>query len=115
MYDGETPDITTINDYLWFETDSIYEAIGLNSDGEIPSIVEEFASEEEKLKAEEAPGAFEGYALVFEGYGLGAEGYGSVEFLNSGVELIFGCRVAAHKKRDHSSCKESEKRFHRSV
>lgn len=31
---------------------------------EIPSIVEEFASEEEKLKAEEAPGAFEGYATT---------------------------------------------------
>ena len=41
MYDGETPDITTINDYLWFERDSIYEAIGLNENGEIPSIVDE--------------------------------------------------------------------------
>lgn len=41
MYDGEIPSITEINDYLWFETDSIYEAIGLNENGEIPTVVDE--------------------------------------------------------------------------
>ena len=28
----ELPDITEINDYLWFESDDIYECLGISSD-----------------------------------------------------------------------------------
>jgi hypothetical protein len=45
MFDEETPSITSINDYLWFETSDIYEAIGLNEDGEIPTSVDEARAE----------------------------------------------------------------------
>ena len=36
LIDEETPSETTVNDYLWFERDAIYEAIGLDENGEIP-------------------------------------------------------------------------------
>lgn len=45
MFDEETPSLTTVNDYLWFDTETIYEAIGLNSDGEIPTSVDEAREE----------------------------------------------------------------------
>ncbi len=41
VFMDDVPSITSINDFLWFETDNIYEAIGLNSDGEIPNAVDE--------------------------------------------------------------------------
>lgn len=28
----EQPDITDVNDYLWFESDDIYECLGISSD-----------------------------------------------------------------------------------
>lgn len=37
----ETPTETEVNDYLWFERDSIYEALGLNENGELPEEDEE--------------------------------------------------------------------------
>jgi hypothetical protein len=38
---GEVPTDTEVNDYLWFERDSIYEAVGLNENGELPTVVDE--------------------------------------------------------------------------
>lgn len=46
MFDEEVPSETTVNDYLWFERDTIYEAIGLDENGEIPK--EESEEEEEE-------------------------------------------------------------------
>lgn len=45
MFDEETPSMTSVNDYLWFERDAIYESIGLNKNGEIPTSVDEAKAE----------------------------------------------------------------------
>lgn len=37
----EVPTDTEVNDFLWFEREFIYENVGLNSDGELPTIVDE--------------------------------------------------------------------------
>lgn len=34
---GETPTETEVNDFLWFERDFIYESLGLDENGELPS------------------------------------------------------------------------------
>ena len=36
-----TPTDTEVNDYLWFERASVYEAVGLNENGELPTCVDE--------------------------------------------------------------------------
>ena len=41
VFMDETPTDTEVNDYLWFERGSIYEAVGLNENGEIPTCVDE--------------------------------------------------------------------------
>ena len=33
MNDSELPTMTELNDYIWFESDSIFECLGLNEDG----------------------------------------------------------------------------------
>ena len=33
MNDSELPTMTELNDYIWFESDDIYECLGLNEDG----------------------------------------------------------------------------------
>jgi len=38
--DGETPTETTVNDYLWHDREYVYEALGLTSNGEIPTEVD---------------------------------------------------------------------------
>ena len=39
--DRETPTETEVNDLLWFEREFIYENVGLNSNGELPTCVDE--------------------------------------------------------------------------
>ena len=39
--DRETPTETEVNDLLWFEREFIYENVGLNSNGELPTVVDE--------------------------------------------------------------------------
>ena len=46
MFEEEIPSETEVNDYLWFERDAIYEAIGLDENGEIPK--EESEEDEEE-------------------------------------------------------------------
>ena len=41
VFMDETPTDTEVNDYLWFERGSIYEAVGLNENGEIPTVFDE--------------------------------------------------------------------------
>lgn len=41
MFSDRTPSDTELNDYLWFESEEIYKAIGLNENGEIKSIKDE--------------------------------------------------------------------------
>jgi hypothetical protein len=36
-FDEEPPTDTALNDYVWFERDSIYEALGLDENGKLPS------------------------------------------------------------------------------
>lgn len=38
--DGETPTETTVNDYLWHDREYVYEALGLTSNGELPTEVD---------------------------------------------------------------------------
>lgn len=39
--DRETPTETEVNDLLWFEREFIYENVGLNKNGELPTVVDE--------------------------------------------------------------------------
>ena len=41
MNDSEIPTITELNDYIRFETDTIFECLGLNEDGELEEEEEE--------------------------------------------------------------------------
>ena len=41
VFMGEVPTDTEVNDYLWFERSSIYEAVGLNENGELPTVFDE--------------------------------------------------------------------------
>ena len=41
VFMDRTPTDTEVNDYLWFERESIYEAVGLNENGELPTVVDE--------------------------------------------------------------------------
>lgn len=41
VFMDETPTDTNVNDYLWFERASIYEALGLNENGELPTVFDE--------------------------------------------------------------------------
>lgn len=44
---GETPTETEVNDFLWFERDFIYESLGLDENGELPSDDDDAEEEEE--------------------------------------------------------------------
>lgn len=37
----KTPTDTEVNDYLWHDRTSVYEAVGLNKNGELPTCVDE--------------------------------------------------------------------------
>lgn len=37
----EVPTETDVNDFLWFEREYIYENVGLNSNGELPTVIDE--------------------------------------------------------------------------
>ncbi len=41
------PTMTEINDWLWFDTDSIYEGLGLDENGELPEDDDEDEEDEE--------------------------------------------------------------------
>ena len=41
VFFDSTPSETDVNDYLWHDRSSVYSALGLNENGEIPSIAEE--------------------------------------------------------------------------
>ena len=44
--DRETPTETEVNDFLWFEREFIYENVGLNENGELPTVVDEARKED---------------------------------------------------------------------
>lgn len=37
VFYGETPTETEVNDFIWFEREYIYESLGLDEDGALPS------------------------------------------------------------------------------
>lgn len=41
MFTDRTPTDTEINDLLWHDRESVYQAVGLNSNGELPTVVDE--------------------------------------------------------------------------
>lgn len=41
LFGEEEVEDTTLNDYIWFERDEIYEALGLDENGELPKEDEE--------------------------------------------------------------------------
>jgi hypothetical protein len=41
VFMDETPTDTEVNDYLWHDRELVYEAVGLNENGEIPTVVDE--------------------------------------------------------------------------
>ena len=46
---GETPTDTELNDFIWFERDTIYSDLGLNENGELEDEEEEEEEEEEEI------------------------------------------------------------------
>lgn len=46
IFYGETPTETEVNDFIWFDRDYIYESLGLDENGEIPTEDEEEDEEE---------------------------------------------------------------------
>lgn len=61
FYD-ETPSETTVNDYLWHNREQVYEALGLNENGEIPTIFDElddtYTIDEDDIENMEDSGLF---------------------------------------------------------
>ena len=41
MFADRTPTDTEVNDYLWHDREYVYQAVGLNSNGELPTVVDE--------------------------------------------------------------------------
>lgn len=41
VFMDRTPTDTEVNDYLWHDRESVYEAVGLNKNGEIPTVFDE--------------------------------------------------------------------------
>ena len=41
VFADRTPTDTEVNDYLWHDREYVYEALGLNSNGELPTVVDE--------------------------------------------------------------------------
>ena len=41
VFADKTPTETEVNDFLWFEREFIYENVGLNKNGELPTIFDE--------------------------------------------------------------------------
>ena len=41
VFMDQTPTDTEVNDYLWHDREYVYEALGLNSNGELPTVVDE--------------------------------------------------------------------------
>ena len=46
---GEIPDETSVNDFIWFESDFIFEHLGLDEDGNIPHENEGIEGREESI------------------------------------------------------------------
>ena len=46
VFADQTPTETDVNDFLWFEREFIYENVGLNKNGEIPTVVDEARKED---------------------------------------------------------------------
>lgn len=46
---GETPTDTELNDFIWFERDTIYSDLGLNENGELEEDDDEDDEEEEEI------------------------------------------------------------------
>lgn len=44
--DRETPTETEVNDFLWFDREFIYENVGLNRNGELPTVIDEAREED---------------------------------------------------------------------
>lgn len=41
IFADRTPTDTEVNDYLWHDRESVYEGVGLNKNGELPTVVDE--------------------------------------------------------------------------
>ena len=46
VFADRTPTETEVNDFLWFEREFIYENVGLNKNGEIPTVIDEAREED---------------------------------------------------------------------
>lgn len=62
VFYGETPSETTVNDYLWHDREQVYAALGLNENGEIPTIFDElddtYTIDEDDIENMEDSGLF---------------------------------------------------------
>ncbi len=46
VFADQTPTETDVNDFLWFEREFIYENVGLNKNGELPTVIDEARKED---------------------------------------------------------------------
>ena len=86
FYD-QTPTITDINDLLWHDSESVFEAVGLDSDGELPIDFENDGEVSTKyLKYLEENFDGEGVTdLFYEVEDVGKEHYSEESFKNTGM------------------------------
>ena len=52
-FDDEPPSDTDINDYVWHDRDRVYDALGLDENGELPSDEDDEEDDEEEEEEEE--------------------------------------------------------------
>ena len=57
--DSETPTETEVNDFIWFETDFIFEHLGLDEDGNIPKEGQDFEEVEDSVAEMKSTDEFE--------------------------------------------------------
>jgi len=57
--DSETPTETEVNDFIWFETDFIFDHLGLDEDGNIPKEGQDFEDVEDSVAEMKSTDEFE--------------------------------------------------------
>ncbi len=62
--DGETPTETEVNDFIWFETDFIFEHLGLDEDGNVIKEGQDFEDVEDSVASMKSTDDFEKFCHV---------------------------------------------------
>lgn len=87
IFCDRVPTLTEINDLLWFEPETVYEAIGLNEDGEEPKEWTISTGEFEELKRREVLSTEQLEYIEGEFYGSELANVSEQDFKDNDIEL----------------------------